>query len=307
MNKKNSNPGLVVVGSIGLDTIETPWACKEGILGGSASFACAAASFFARPGMIGVVGRDFPPNYIQLFEQFGIDLEGLQKDADGDTFKWSGVYETNMNNRRTRLTELGVFADFSPKMPEAYRECPFVFLANIAPELQSNVLSQIKKTGFVVADTMDLWINTARPALLELLPGIDLLMINDSEIKVLTEESNIAVAARKILETGVKHVIVKKGADGSMLFTQSSIFALPAIPVLDVVDPTGAGDAFAGGFTGYLSKQNDCSEPVLRKAMAYGTAVASFAVESFSLEKLQEIDMDMIEERVAQLKAMTDF
>ena len=304
--KKNGETELIIVGSVALDSIETPWASKKGILGGSASYACVAASFFTRPGMIGIVGSDFPVAYTELFERMGIDLRGLQREKAGNTFRWSGVYEKNMDNRRTLLTELGVFAEFSPVVPAAYKKAPFVFLANIAPALQLNVLSRMEQTTFVAADTMDLWINTTRNDLLELIPKTDLLMLNDSEIIQLTEETDAAVAAERLLGMGLSYVVVKKGAQGSMLFSKNSVFSLPAVPISNVTDPTGAGDCFAGAFMGYIAGHGDCSEQSLRSAMTNGTALASFCVEAFSPEGLEQVDAGMIEERIALLKKMTE-
>jgi sugar/nucleoside kinase (ribokinase family) len=295
---------LVVVGSIGLDTIETPHARKSEILGGSVSYACAGASFFATTGMVGVVGADFPEPCVDVYRQFGIDLKGLQK-ASGKTFRWSGVYEQDMNNRRTLATELNVLGTFMPELPDDYTRAPFLFLANISPELQLHVLSQVKSPKFVVADTMDLWINIARKPLMEVISAVDLLTLNESEARLLSGENNLIKAARMILGCGPKYVIIKKGEHGAMLFSKAGIFIVHAYPLEVVHDPTGAGDTFAGGFMGALSERGDVSEAGIRKAMSYGSVVASFGVEDFSLARLQKLSRGDIEHRFEAFRALT--
>ena len=295
---------LGVVGSIGLDTIETPDAKKEDILGGSVSYACAGASFFSPTGMVGVVGTDFPEPCMDVYRQFGIDLEGLQK-AHGKTFRWSGVYEQDMNNRRTLATELNVFGKFMPELPGDYAKAPFLFLANISPELQLHVLSQAKSPRFVAADTMDLWINIALKPLREVISAVDLLTLNESEARLLSGENNLVKAAKKILGWGPKYVIVKKGEHGAMLFSATGIFVVPAYPLEVVHDPTGAGDTFAGGFMGALSEGGDVSEGAIRKAMGYGSVVASFGVEDFSLDRLQKLSRREIDHRVEAFRKLT--
>ena len=294
---------LVVVGSIGLDTIKTPAATRRDILGGSVSYACAAASFFARTGMVGVVGRDFPARYRAVFRTFHIDPQGLQS-ADGKTFRWSGVYERNLNNRLTLSTDLNVFADFAPDLPSVYRESPFLFLANIAPDLQLQVLSQMRALRFVAADTMDLWLKIARPALLKVIRQVDMLLINDSEARELTGEEHLVQAARHVLTLGPRYVIIKKGEHGSLLFSKHGLVLVPAYPVDEVQDPTGAGDAFAGGLMGVLARARRITPLTVRRAMVYGAMVASFTVEAFSLEKLQAIRRADIEARVRQFLRM---
>ncbi len=295
---------LVVVGSIGLDTIETPWARHEEILGGSVSYACAGASFFAPVGMVGVVGEDFPAECEAVYEGFGIDLRGLQK-AAGKTFRWSGVYEADMNHRRTLLTELNVFADFQPVLPEDYRQAPFLFLANIAPALQLHVLSQIRSPRFVAADTMDLWINTAREPLLEVIAAVDLLALNDAEARLLSGEHNLVKAAKKIMKMGPDYVVLKKGEHGAMLFSPRGVYVAPAYPLEVVHDPTGAGDTFAGGFMGSLAESGRVDAESIRRAMAYGSVVASFGVEAFSLDRLRRLDRTQIEARFKEFAALT--
>ncbi len=294
---------LVVVGSVGLDTIETATARCEEILGGSVSYACAAASFFVPAGMVGVVGSDFPAAHTALYGKFGIDLKGL-KQVEGKTFRWSGVYETDMNNRRTLSTELNVFGSFMPELPADYRDTPFLFLANISPELQLHVLQQVKKPRFVAADTMDLWINMARENLMKVIASVDLLTLNESEARILTGEHNLMKAARKIMGWGPEYLIVKKGEHGAMLFSPAGVFVVPAWPLEVVCDPTGAGDTFAGGFMGALAEQGAIDPIAMRKAMVYGSVVASFGVEAFSLERLERLTRGEIEHRFRTFQNM---
>ena len=310
---------LVVVGSIALDTIATPLAVKNDILGGSVSYACVSASFFTKTGMVGVVGSDFPESCVSLLKAFNVDFQGLQR-AEGKTFRWSGVYERDMNTRRTLSTDLNVFASFSPELPTAYRESPFLFLANIAPELQLVVLDQVRSPRFIAADTMDLWIRTAREPLLKLISRVHLLLINDSEARELTGEEHLGKAAQQVLGMGPTYVVIKKGEHGCMLFSRKSVFLLPAYPVDEVHDPTGAGDAFAGAMIGYLSGfvRNsphhaghwDRHGPTritiasIRRAMVYGTVTASFAVEAFGLDRLVSLERADIDARESQFERM---
>jgi cytidine kinase len=299
----NTGIDIVVVGSIALDSIATPAESRTDVLGGSVSFACAAASFFAKAGMVGVVGSDFPEGNVKLLERFGIDLRGLER-AEGSTFRWSGVYEKDMNNRRTISTDLNVFASFSPDLPQEYRTSPFLFLANIAPSLQLNVLKQIRSPRFVAADTMDLWIKIAKPELMKVLKKVDLLLINDSEVRELTGEGHLVKAARLLLDQGPRHVLIKKGEHGGMLVSRDRLFLIPAYPVENVVDPTGAGDAFAGGMMGFLSKLGKITSNAMRMAMIAGTVTASFAVESFGLEKLASVERSDVDKRMRDLLDM---
>lgn len=296
-------PFLIVVGSIGIDTIETPVARREEVLGGSASYACAAASFFTSVGMVGVVGTDFPERYREVYREFSIDLAGLQVQP-GRTFRWSGVYEANMDNRRTISTELNVFASFSPELPPSYRRSPFLFLANIQPDLQLHVLKQVEKPRFVMADTMDLWINTARPALEKLIKRVDMLTVNESEARHMTGEHALIKAARALLGMGPDYVLIKKGEHGSVLFHGERILLMPAFPLEDVQDPTGAGDAFAGGFMGSLATAPKLTRAAIRRALGYGSVVASFGVEAFSLDRLLELTRERIEERASLFRDM---
>lgn len=294
---------LVIVGSIGIDTIETPHAKRENILGGSASYACAAASFFTRTGMVGVVGTDFPQEFHDSYRRFGIDTAGLQV-KEGATFRWSGVYENNMDNRHTISTELNVFATFSPELPSQYRQVPYLFLGNISPELQLHVLDQIKRPRFVLLDTMDLWINVAREALVDVIGRVTMLTLNESEARHLTGAHSLLKAAGILLQMGPKYVCIKKGEHGSVLFSRKSIAMMPAFPLETVEDPTGAGDTFAGGFMGALAKSGKVSEIAIRRAMTYGAVAASFGVEKFSLERLQSVTALEIEERAALFRKM---
>lgn len=300
---KKGKVSLVVVGSVALDTVETPRARRRDILGGSVSYACTAAAFFGSVGMVGVVGRDFPAANIRRYRKCGIDVSGLRRE-EGETFRWSGVYEENMNNRRTLSTELNVFADFRPSLPGPYRESPFLFLANISPELQYHVLGEMKKPRFVVADTMDLWIRTTRRPLMKVIAGVDLITLNDSEARLLTGRTNLPDAARRILAMGPRYVIVKKGEHGAALFSAGSMFILPAYPVDNVVDPTGAGDTFAGGFMGSLVRAGSTDSRAVREAMVYGTVLASFAVGAFSIDGLTRLTRRDIESRAAEFRRM---
>ncbi len=294
---------VLVVGSTALDSIKTPKAENPRLLGGSASHAAVAASFFAPVKLVGIVGDDFPAKYIRLYERHGVDLAGLQR-AAGSTFHWAGEYEVNMNNRRTLKTELGVFETFQPELPAPYRQTPFVLLANIAPALQHHVLDQMRRPRFVVADTMDLWLNIALADLLRLLRRVDALVLNDHEARQLTKEDNVIAAARKIHRLGPRFVIVKKGEHGSLLSGPQGLFLCPAYPLEKVVDPTGAGDSFVGGLVGYLAAARGNLEANLRRAMLYGSVTASFCCEGFGLSRTDKTRREEIEARVARLRTM---
>jgi sugar/nucleoside kinase (ribokinase family) len=294
---------LWVVGSIGIDDIATPREARRDVLGGSVTYACAAASFFARVGAVGIVGSDFPEAFLARYRAFGIDLAGLQR-ASGPTFRWSGEYEADFINRRTIRTELGVFADFKPELPETFRDAPYVLLGNIGPELQEHVLNQSSGARFVIADTMDLWINIARQALERVIRRVDLLMLNDGEARLLTGRHNLRDCAAAILTQGPRYVVIKKGEHGAHLFSREGLAIIPAYPVDAVNDPTGAGDTFAGGFLGYLARSGRTDEAAIRTALLYGATVASFGVEAFSLERLERLSMAEIEARLAELRGM---
>ena len=297
---------ILIVGSTALDSIKTPTAKNPRLLGGSASHAAVAASFFSPVKLIGVVGEDFPKKYIQLYRRHKIDLEGLQI-LSGKTFHWSGEYEANMNNRRTLLTELGVFETFTPTLPKSHRTTQFVLLANIAPVLQRHVLDQMRRPRFVVADTMDLWLNIAMPDLLKLLKRIDGFVLNDSEARQLTKEDNVFAALKKIHKLGPKYVIIKKGSHGSILSGPRGIFICPAYPLHTVEDPTGAGDSFVGGMMGYLAAAKGPIDSHIRRAMTYGSVVASFCCEGFGLQRTTRITRAQIDARVRELERLTRF
>jgi sugar/nucleoside kinase (ribokinase family) len=297
---------IVIVGSTALDSIKTPKKENPRLLGGSASYASIAASFFSPVKMVGVVGDDFPRKYISLYKKHGIDIEGLQI-KPGKTFHWSGEYEVNMNNRRTISTELGVFADFNPILPESYRNSEYVLLANIAPSLQLHVLEQVKKPKFIAADTMDLWLNIALDDLLKLLKKVDLFVLNDSEAKLLTKDDNVISAIRKIHKLGPKNVIVKKGEHGAILSMSGELFVAPAYLLMKVVDPTGAGDTFLGGLIGYLASVNGDIKANLRKAVVYGSVAASFCCEGFGVSRLSKVSREEIEQRFQEYRKITGF
>src|SRR5580704_8304078 len=279
---------VLIVGTTALDSIKTPTRENPRLLGGSASHAAVAASFFSPVKLVGGVGEDFPQKYISLYRKHRIDLAGLQI-VPGKTFHWSGEYEVNMNNRRTLLTELGVFETFTPHLPETHKAAQFVLLANIAPALQHHVLDQMSRPKFVVADTMDLWLNIALEDLLRLLPRLDCFVLNDSEAHQLTKEDNIFAAMKKIHKLGPKYVIIKKGSHGSILSGPDGYFICPAYPLHDLCDPTGAGDSFVGGLMGYLATARGALENNFRRGMIYGSVVASYCCEGFGLNKTTKI------------------
>ena len=297
---------VLIVGSTALDSIKTPKAENPKLLGGSASHAAVAASFFSPVKMVGVVGDDFPKRYLDLYKRHKIDLEGLQI-LPGKTFHWSGEYEVNMNNRRTLLTELGVFETFNPTLPASYQASQFVLLANIAPALQHHVLNQMRRPKFVVADTMDLWLNIALPDLLKLIKRLDGFVLNDSEAHQLTKEDNVFAAMKKIHKLGPKYVIIKKGSHGSILSGPRGFFICPAYPLHSVVDPTGAGDSFVGGMMGYLATARGSIDNNIRRAMIYGSVTASFCCEGFGLNRTTKVKRSEIDGRVRDLEKLTKF
>ncbi len=297
---------VLIIGSTALDSIKTPTAENPRLLGGSASHAAVAASFFAPVKMVGVVGKDFPKKYVALYKKHGIDLSGLQVE-EGKTFHWAGEYEVNMNNRRTLLTELGVFEKFTPHLPAAHKQSAFVLLANIAPALQHHVLDQMSRPKFVVADTMDLWLNIALDDLVRLLKRIDGFVLNDSEAHQLTKEDNVFAAMKKLHKMGPKYVIIKKGSHGSILSGPKGAFICPAYPLQKVVDPTGAGDSFVGGMMGYLSTARGGIDANIRRAMIYGSVTASYCCEGFGLTRTTKVKRADIDRRVKELEALTKF
>jgi sugar/nucleoside kinase (ribokinase family) len=295
---------VLVVGSTALDSIKTPTREKPRLLGGSASHAAVAASFFAPVRLVGVVGDDFPRRYLTLFRTCKLDLDGLLT-RPGKTFHWSGEYEINMNNRRTLKTELGVFEDFQPDLPESYRSTPFVLLGNIAPKLQHHVLDQLRKPRFVMADTMDLWLHIAKQELLRLLPRVNALILNDSEARLLTGLDNIVAAIKAIHRLGPPYVILKKGEHGAILSGPKGLFLAPAFPLAKVVDPTGAGDSFAGATLGYLASQPGSVADNIRRALIYGATVASFWCEDFGLARAAKLTRGEINQRARTLEGLT--
>ena len=297
---------VLVVGSTALDSIKTPKAENPRLLGGSASHASVAASFFAPVNLVGVVGSDFPRLYINLYRAAKIDLEGLQIEA-GKTFHWSGEYEVNMNNRQTLATELGVFEHFTPHLPKKYKAAKYVLLANIAPALQHHVLDQANNPKFVIADTMDLWLNIALDDLTKLIKRVDCFVLNDSEAEQLTGDDNVFTALKKLHKMGPNYVIVKLGSHGSVLSSPRGHFICPAYPLEKVVDPTGAGDSFVGGLIGYLASSKGSIDANLRRAMVHGSVVASFCCEGFGLKKTVKATKSLINQRVKQLEKFTKF
>jgi sugar/nucleoside kinase (ribokinase family) len=297
---------VLVVGSVALDSVETPFGKAEDVLGGSATFFSAAASIFTPVQLVGVVGNDYPMEKLQPLADRGVDLAGLEQ-ADGPSFRWRGRYRHDLNSAETLETHLGVFSRFSPKIPEQFRKAPFVFLGNIDPRLQLEVLQQVERPKLVACDTMNFWIQSRRPDLIELLSHVDMVTLNDGEARQLTEKVNLVQAAKWIMDCGPKHVIIKKGEHGAFMFDRDSIFFAPAYPLENVFDPTGAGDSFAGGFIGYLARTGDLSEANMRRAVMYGSAMGSFAVEKFSTERLMTLTRDDLTSRIGELKRLVAF
>jgi len=296
----------LVVGSVALDSVETPFGKAENVLGGSGTFFSAAASLLTPVQLVGVVGSDYPLDQLAALEKRGVDLAGLEQ-ADGSSFRWRGRYRHDLNSAETIETHLGVFSHFSPKIPAQFKSAPFVFLANIDPRLQLDVLNQVNKPKLVACDTMNFWIESRRSDLVALLEHVDLITVNDGEARQLTEKANLVRAAKWILERGPRYVIIKKGEHGAFMFTKDSVFFAPAYPLESVFDPTGAGDSFAGGFMGYLAKTGDVSEANMRRAMIYGAALGSFAVEKFSIQRLLEVTPADIVARVAEFRQLVAF
>jgi sugar/nucleoside kinase (ribokinase family) len=299
---------VLIVGSIAIDSVKTQLEEHREILGGAASYASIAASFFSPVNLVGIVGTDFPQEYIELFKSRGINLDGLEV-AEGRTFRWSGEYEWDLNQRKTLDLELNVFETFRPKLPKAYKRTPIILLGNISPVLQNHVLDQVENPRFVVADTMDLWIDMTRSPLLDLLKRVDLLVLNDGEARQLTSETSLIKAGRTLIELGPKFVAIKKGEHGCLLLSRDHFFSCGAFPLEDIHDPTGAGDTFAGGFTGYLAglEKETFEFADLKRAVVYGSLLASFCVESFSLDRLRTLSKEDIEERYQLFKVMSHF
>jgi sugar/nucleoside kinase (ribokinase family) len=298
---------LLVVGSVAFDAVETPFGKCEKMLGGSGSHFSISASYYTDVRIVGVVGGDFTDSEQQVFDAHGINTDDLERIPDGKTFRWYGRYEYDLNVARTLDTQLNVFADFKPKLSDESKRARLVFLGNIQPDLQREVREQIPNAELVALDTMNLWIETTRDSLLRTIKGVDVIIINDAEARQLTEIPNLIKAARTILSWGPKALIVKRGEYGAALFTKESYFAIPAYPLESVFDPTGAGDTFAGGFMGYLSSQTNLDEAAMRRAMIFGSVMASFNVEEFGTERVRRLTQDEINQRFRAFKQMTHF
>jgi len=297
---------LLVVGSIAFDTVKTPFGEAKNVLGGSASYFSVSASFFTDVSLVGVVGEDFPEKELEIFKKRSVDMRGLEK-RKGSTFRWVGEYGYDLNSAKTIDTRLNVFQDFKPSIPEEYRECDYIFLANIDPELQMEVLEQIKKPKLVASDTMNFWIKGKLKALKKLLKKIDILIINDAEVRELAGEINIIKAARKILSWGPRNLVIKRGEYGALMCSDYETFSAPAYPLDSIFDPTGAGDSFAGGFMGYLANIKNLTEATLRQAIIFGSVMASFDVEDFSLRRFNRLTHKEIRDRFIDFKKLSHF
>jgi sugar/nucleoside kinase (ribokinase family) len=298
---------LLVVGSVAFDAVETPFGKRDKMLGGSATHFAIAASFYTDVRVVGVVGGDFTDEEEQVFARRGVDTTDIERLREGQTFFWRGRYDFDLNTAHTLDTQLNVFADFKPKLSEASKNSRLVFLGNIQPDLQREVREQVKGAELVALDTMNYWINTVRESLIEAIRGVNIVIINDAEARQLTDEPNITKAAHKILSWGPKALVIKRGEYGAALFTPETYFAIPAYPLESVFDPTGAGDTFAGGFMGYLASQERMDEGAMRRAMIFGSVMASFNVEEFGTERVQRLTQDEINERFSSFKRMTYF
>ena len=298
--------GILAVGSMAFDSVETPFGKVDDVLGGSATYFSTAASFFTPVDLVAVVGEDFPEEHIDFLKRRGINTDGISR-SKGKTFRWKGEYGYDLNEARTLDTQLNVFADFDPQLPEHYCSAEYIFLGNIDPELQLNVLRQVVRPQMVACDTMNFWIEGKRAQLLQTLKYVDILLINDAEVRQLAEEANMVKAARQVLQMGPKTLVVKQGEYGAVMFTEHSVFSAPAYPLESVFDPTGAGDSFAGGFMGYLSSINNVSEQAMRQAIIFGSVMASFNVEEFSLERMRSLDIEQIRNRYRKFQLLTEF
>jgi len=299
---------LLVVGSLALDAIETPFGRVERALGGSAVFISVSASYFIQPvRLVGVVGGDFPAGEIEFLKEKEIDLEGLQVKENEKTFHWHGRYSFDLNKRDTLVTELNAFADFDPAVPDSFKRSSYVCLGNINPVLQKKVLFQMEKPKLVVADTMNFWIESMYDELVDMMKHIDVLIINDSEAREISHEANLFKAAKKIQGYGPKTVIIKKGEHGALLFSGDELFIAPAYPLESIYDPTGAGGSFAGGFIGYLAKTEDLSCENMKRAVIYGSTIASFTVEKFSIDRIRDLSTFEIRDRFNEFKTLSEF
>ncbi|UCC41657.1 MAG: sugar kinase [Candidatus Aminicenantes bacterium] len=297
---------LVIVGSVAFDTIETPYGRREKIVGGSGTYCSLAASFFTQPMIVSVVGEDFPEEVIDLFKKRKIDTKGIEV-RSGKTFHWEGRYGNDPNQRTTIRTELNVFEDFSPQLPPDYRPAELVFLANIDPDQQEEILNQAKEPKLTAMDTINLWINLKPDSLLRVLERVDMFFGNEEEIRMLSQEVNLVKAGRKLLERGPSFIIIKKGEHGALVLGKEFVFGALAYPCEEVIDPTGAGDCFAGGFLGYLDRVNSFDEKEIRKAAVYGSALASFVIEDFGIDRLKSLSLSEIEERHLEFKKLVSF
>ena len=298
---------VLIVGSMALDSVKTPTGEVKDTLGGAADYSGVAASFFSPVQLVGVVGDDFPLEHLDFLRSRGIDLAGVQTVAGGKTFRWAGYYDFDLNVAHTLDTQLNVFADFQPTLPDAYKQAKYVFLANIDPELQLQVLSQVEHPTLTVCDTMNFWIEGKRDALLEVLKRVDIAFMNDAEARQLTGQLSVIKAAKALQALGPKTVIIKKGEHGALLFSGGDHFAAPSYPLEDIADPTGAGDSFAGGFIGYVASRDDVSIPTLKKAVVYGSVMASFNVEDFSLNRLRTLTQADIAARYRAFQEISHF
>ena len=297
---------LVIVGTFNLDTIETPRERRERIVGGSGTYCCLAASFFTTPRIVGVVGEDFPKDTLELFNTRGIDTEGLLV-KPGKTFFWEGRYEDDPNKRTTIATEVNILKDFRPQLPDHYRDVDILFLANIDPDLQEDILVQVKSPRLVAMDTMNYWIQTRSESLLNVLEKVDVFFANDEEVRMLTDELNLITAGKRLLEKGPSLVVIKKGEHGALLLSKDFVFVVPAYPSETVVDPTGAGDSFGGGFLGHLDRVDSYVEGGIRRAAVYGSVLASFTIEKFGIDRLKSLSSEEIESRFAEFQKLVTF
>jgi len=299
---------LLVVGSIALDTVETPYGKKEEILGGSATYISACARYFVQPvRLVGIVGSDFPKKYMDFLKDSNIDLEGLQIREGEKTFRWGGKYDEHLAGRETTFTELNAFETFDPVIPEAYKKSDYVCLGNILPSLQLRVLDQIKDPRMVIGDTMNFWIEGMKDDLLKTIKRLDVFILSDSEAQMLAETKNLVKAGLKIIDMGPPAVVIKKGEHGALLMTKDNMFTAPAYPITSVYDPTGAGDAFAGGFLGWIAKSKDDSFENLKRAVIYGNVMASFCIEKFSIDAIRSLNGSDIDERIKKIHEVSQF
>ncbi len=297
---------LLIAGTIALDTVETPFGKKDNILGGSAIHAGMAASFFTKVSLISIIGQDFPDEHMRFLMDSKIDVSGVHK-TSGKTFRWSGFYEFDMNQAHTKDTQLNVLLEFDPTLSDTQKNAEFVFLANLDPEIQLKVISQLKSPKLIAADTMDFWIKNKRSKLLELIKKIDFLLINESEARMFMETPNIPLAAKRLMQLGAKNVIIKQGEHGALLFSKDTHFSAPSYPQEAFKDPTGAGDSFAGGLMGYLAKTKDLSAQNVRKAIILGSTMASFNIEEFSLNRMKTLKLHEIFDRVHEFRKFSEF